>query len=101
MSKCEKKCGDCIHCDICLNIDRLTLFDKNQPAYCKAFKDKSLFVEVVRCKDCVHRYEPVRCALWYATVGDKEYFSERGEDFYCKWGETQATVEAKLKELGV
>lgn len=46
MSKCEKRCEDCIHCDLCLNIHRLILFDKNQVAHCKAFKDKSLFVEV-------------------------------------------------------
>jgi NADPH-dependent 7-cyano-7-deazaguanine reductase QueF-like protein len=46
MSKCEKRCEDCIHCGLCLNIDRLTLFDKNQEAHCKAFKDKSLIVEL-------------------------------------------------------
>lgn len=43
-------------------------------------------VEVVRCKDCKYRYVPCRCALWYATVDDKEYFAERGEDFYCSYG---------------
>lgn len=55
MSKCEKRCEDCIHCDLCLNIDRLTLFDKNQEAHCKAFKDKSLLVELpCRCAECEH-----------------------------------------------
>lgn len=44
-------------------------------------------VEVVRCKDCKHRYVPARCALWYATMNDKEYFVERGENFYCSYGE--------------
>ena len=44
-------------------------------------------VEVVRCKDCKHRYVPYRCALWYGTAGDKDYFAERGEDFYCSYGE--------------
>ena len=44
-------------------------------------------VPVVRCKDCKHRYAPTRCALWYGTVNDKEYFVERGEDFYCSYGE--------------
>lgn len=44
-------------------------------------------VEVVRCKDCKHRHEPTRCALWYGMLGDTEYFLERGEDFYCPWGE--------------
>lgn len=43
-------------------------------------------VEVVRCKDCKNRYVPTRCALWYATVDDKEYFVERGDDFYCSYG---------------
>lgn len=44
-------------------------------------------VEVVRCKDCKHRYVPARCALWYATMNGKEYFVERGENFYCSYGE--------------
>ena len=44
-------------------------------------------VPVVRCKDCKHRYAPTRCALWYGTVNDQEYFVERGEEFYCSYGE--------------
>lgn len=44
-------------------------------------------VEVVRCRDCKHRYDSARCALWYATMNGKEYFVERGEDFYCSYGE--------------
>ena len=44
-------------------------------------------VEVVRCKDCIHRYVPTRCALWQGTIDDKDYFIERGEDFYCSYGE--------------
>lgn len=44
-------------------------------------------VEVVRCKDCQHRYVPCRCALWYGMANGTEYFSERGEDFYCSYGE--------------
>lgn len=44
-------------------------------------------VPVVRCKDCKYRYAPTRCALWYGTVNDQEYFVERGEDFYCSYGE--------------
>ena len=44
-------------------------------------------VDVVRCKDCQHRYVPSRCALWYGTANGREYFSERGENFYCSYGE--------------
>lgn len=43
-------------------------------------------VEVVRCKDCVNRYIPTRCSLWYGSLGDKEYFLERGDDFHCAFG---------------
>lgn len=45
------------------------------------------FVEVVRCKDCKHRYVPCRCALWYASIDGKDFFGERGENFYCGYGE--------------
>ena len=44
-------------------------------------------VEVVRCRDCKHRYVPCRCALWFGMADGKEYFVERGEDFYCSYGE--------------
>ena len=44
-------------------------------------------VEVVRCRDCKLRYVPCRCALWYGSLNDTEYFSERGDDFYCSLGE--------------
>ena len=44
-------------------------------------------VEVVRCKDCKHRYVPCRCALWYGSIDGKDYFGERGENFYCGYGE--------------
>lgn len=92
MSKCE--CRDCIHNEVC---EDSTLYGEHD---CQDFKDKSLCVEVVRCKDCIHRYKPTRCALWYATVGNVEYFTDRGEDFYCEWGETQEQAERKLREVG-
>lgn len=44
-------------------------------------------VAVVRCKDCKHRYVPTRCALWYETFGETEYFIARGGNFYCSFGE--------------
>ncbi len=44
-------------------------------------------VEVVRCKDCKNRYVPTRCALWYGSLGETEYFCERGDDFFCSYGE--------------
>lgn len=42
--------------------------------------------EVVKCKDCANRYIPTRCALWFGSLDDKEYFLERGDDFHCAFG---------------
>ena len=44
-------------------------------------------IEVVRCKDCKHRYVPCRCALWFGSADGKEYFVGKGDDFYCSYGE--------------
>ena len=41
------KCKDCVHYQMCHSIDL--------DAPCVAFKNKADFVEVVRCKDCMHR----------------------------------------------
>lgn len=43
-------------------------------------------VEVVRCKDCRKKHT-TDCSLWYATFNGTDYFIERGEDFYCSYGE--------------
>lgn len=48
-----KKCGDCIHANICKKVNSGWFSPKNI-AYCKAFKDSANFVEVVHCKDCQH-----------------------------------------------
>lgn len=47
-------------------------------------------VEVVRCSECKHHHDPMRCALWYGTLGDNEYFLEHGKDFYCAFGERRS-----------
>ena len=46
-------CGDCIHADICKQVNG-AWFSPNNPAYCKGFKDRTNYVEVVRCKDCYY-----------------------------------------------
>ena len=47
------KCGDCIHADICKQVNG-GWFSPENIAYCKGFKDRTKYVEVVRCKDCKH-----------------------------------------------
>lgn len=53
-------------------------------------------IEVVRCKDCKNRYVPCRCALWYGTVNETEYFIERGDDFFCSYAEKKEGAENDL-----
>ena len=72
-------CKDCIYEKMCES--------RYEREHCLSFKDKANFVEVVRCKDCKHRYQPTRCALWYAECNGKQYFIERGNEFYCPYGE--------------
>lgn len=48
--------------------------------------------EVVKCKECKHRYEPVNCALWYATYNGKEYFRDHGGEFSCSFGERKGAA---------
>lgn len=120
MSKCEKKCKDCINCDLCLNIDRLVLFDKNQPAHCKFFKDKSLFVELpvklgqILYKPCNFMNEVDTCRVssltqkadgsWKIRLTHSLYKgvfeitpNEIGKTVFL----TKEEAERKLEELGV
>lgn len=89
MSKCEKRCKDCIHCEVCEHNSFLVQFDKNNIAYCTTFKDKSLVVElpVTRGqKVYVTDYEPneiVECEIigsYIDGVGTERFvYKKRGE----------------------
>lgn len=71
------KCKDCIHFPIC---EPHTDPNESYPEVggCPAFKSKSDFAEVVRCKDCGHYHEQV-CPIWCYT-GTKP-------DDFCSYGE--------------
>ena len=72
----------------------LDLVDKRNYSINAKAVEKAIFemptadvAEVVRCKDCKHRYVPTRCALWTGTIGEKDYFRYHGDEFYCSFGE--------------
>ena len=50
-------------------------------------------VEVVRCGECAKRHVPVQCALWWGSGDGKEFFIERGDDFFCMYGERKEEGE--------
>ena len=72
-----KKCGDCIHADICKQLNG-GWFSRENIAYCKGFKDRTSYVEVVRCKDCKGMNEDKFCVAWEGFVR---------EDDFCSYGE--------------
>ena len=77
-------CKDCIHCEVCKENPNLPLFDENQEALCKAFKPKSRFVEVVRCKNCRNNDgNTYQCGGIYCTLHKGWFF----EDAFCSYGE--------------
>lgn len=43
-------------------------------------------VEVVRCKDCIHRYTP-GCAMWYQCSVCGGQWSWENDDGFCHCGE--------------
>jgi hypothetical protein len=84
-----KKCGDCIHADVCALNEYLPEFSRESSAVgCLAFTDNCNFVEVVRCKDCKHfiqgePYDPCECMKWKVKWG-AVYTTPDG---YCHKGE--------------
>ena len=78
MTLCEK----CIHGDICADRDCVCADDEIALKHCANFKNKADFVEVVRCKDCIHRNEDDFRSFYCRKddVGCKD-------DDFCSYGE--------------
>lgn len=76
-------CNNCIHGEMCANRNKMIQIDEhtwdeyeqtdNVESLCKHFKNKADLVEVVRCKDCVHR-----------STDDFRSFYCRKDDVGCK-----------------
>jgi hypothetical protein len=102
----DKKCGDCIHADVCEHNPNIPLFNRANAAYCKGFKDRTNYAEVVRCQNCVHA-EPLdhncelstslymHCKLWRGEETKnvwhkyKKYYKDYSlveRDGYCDAG---------------
>ena len=55
--------NDCLHYDICHAVKTAGEFHA-YAEFCKTFKNKADFVEVVRCKDCVEYTTYDKCLGW-------------------------------------
>ena len=73
-----KTCGDCIHADVCKQVNSGWFSPKNI-AYCNGFKDRNEYVQAVRCKDCKFLHDKGYCTLVAGLTRIKP-------DDYCSYG---------------
>ena len=85
-----KTCGDCVHADLCEKDVTLPEFSRRNAAHCEGFRSAENFVEVVRCKDCVHLA---------ATSGEIGWCTgldvAKRKNGYCDHGERKGNSGAK------
>lgn len=80
MADTQLTCYDCLHCEVCSGIGSCS-YHCSDVSKCKHFRNKADFVEVVRCKDCIHSKEsPMRIIC-------QKYGRDVNEDGYCNYGE--------------
>ena len=83
-------CKDCVHFDVC-TIMEFSSYDPThlQEFGCNDFKNKADFVEVVRCKDCVHHTEDIfnEDIVWCEISGLSHL-----RNFYCACGKGDSDV---------
>ena len=80
-------CKDCLYCEMCYLIEHYgaDIDEEYADKDCKYFKDKSRFVEVVRCKDCIyHNVPPCPMRLSLNWTNDNDY---------CSYGERRSENE--------
>ena len=85
----DETCGDCVHAKVCKEVNGSWFSPKNI-AFCRLFKNKADFVEVVRCKDCKHLEYGYQCyyplGMMLNNDGDAYVLVDPDEDF-CSCGE--------------
>ena len=70
-------CKDCIHYDVC---EDSQLCEVCTIIACGGFKNKADFVEVVRCKDCIHANDDgTICRHSAGRAVEPEHFCSYGE----------------------
>ena len=84
----DAKCTECVHYGVCKELvgeQKIRIADNacSFAEKCVAYKHKENFVEVVRCKDCKHRYTAASGVIFctqHLTMSAKD-------DDFCSYGE--------------
>lgn len=84
MSKCN-----CIYEDFCTKINGSDIV---LPQPCEYRKDKTNFVEVVRCKDCIYAHMTIgKEEVKYCDMFDSDGGVYFDKNHYCSYGERKKT----------
>lgn len=93
-------CQKCIYYDICLHVrDSGENFEKATELFgCKMFKEKSNFVEIVRCKDCkfCRSIDCFEDTHYFCDYDYKRHIEVKRDDF-CNYGERREQICSKLE----
>ena len=82
------RCKNCIHYDVChFHIDEETSMTINE---CDHFKNKADFVEVVRCRKCMHRSDYIHGSCCLPIFGLKRITDLNA---FCSYGERKDIKE--------
>lgn len=80
-------CRDCIYRAMCYKHEHYGYGDENNEKPCEMFRNKTDFVEVVKCKDCKHYKHFKGCGNWChkRIHSDIEYHTKLND--FCSYGE--------------
>lgn len=72
------RCKDCLHYEACYAFSKIINSAREVEKGCEYFKNRTKYVEVVRCKDCINQMGDGACCV----------IDEGGaDDFFCSYGE--------------
>lgn len=78
-------CKDCLHHPVCRLPFNTSETQVEFAHVCHHFKNKADFVEVVRCKDCIHHFPPPHPEGQYSKCKHSCLHTKMTD--YCSYGE--------------
>lgn len=86
-------CNDCVYSDVCYMVEHygIDLAENKQEFDCAKFKDKTKYVEVVRCKECEFYIEK-ECKNPYIHMTNPCSIYTYSTD-YCSYGNIKGVAK--------
>lgn len=81
-------CKECIHHDLCSELDTVSYHLFRNGGHCRRFKNKADFVEVVRCKGCKYYERPsIDEDNYFCTAEHTQGLYSPNKNDFCSYGE--------------